>query len=190
MDPPPPPPPRVLLVDDNAINLKLLVVFARRQGLSYSEAMNGLEAFEKFKSRATAILEASASASASASAPTPGLGLTSASALALNPLLPPPPPPLLRTVTAPAATGTRTRPFDVVLIDISMPVMDGLEATRRIRQLEAERGLPRSTIVALTGLASAQDQRDAVDAGVDMYLVKPVKFADIERLFQGRGDER
>jgi CheY-like chemotaxis protein len=61
--------------------------------------------------------------------------------------------------------------------------MDGLTSTRQIRAYEKKMGLQRSTIVALTGLASAQDQQDASDAGVDMYLVKPVKFADIKRIF-------
>jgi CheY-like chemotaxis protein len=106
--------PRVLLVDDNAINLKLLVVFAR-------EAKTDIEA--------------------------------------------------------------PIRPFDFVLMDLSMPIMDGLTSTRQIRMFEKKMGLQRSTIVALTGLASAQDQQDASDAGVDMYLVKPVKFADIRRIF-------
>lgn len=126
--------PRVLLVDDNAINLKLLVVFAKRQNLRYFEAINGLEALETFKREAN-------------------------------------------------ITETPTRPFDFVLMDLSMPVMDGLTSTRQIRQFETKMGLQRSTIVALTGLASAQDQQDASDAGVDMYLVKPVKFADIKRIF-------
>lgn len=129
--------PRVLLVDDNAINLKLLVVFAKRQKLRYCEAMNGLEAFETYKSEATSST-----------------------------------PPM--------------RPFDFILMDISMPIMDGLTSTRNIRKFEKEHNLPRSHIVALTGLGSAQDQQDAQDAGVDMYLVKPVKFADIRRIFGGR----
>ena len=45
---------RVLLVDDNAINLKLLVVFAKRQKLQYNEALNGLQAFETYKTKALA----------------------------------------------------------------------------------------------------------------------------------------
>ena len=65
-------------------------------------------------------------------------------------------------------------------------VMDGLESTRQIRKFESENNIPRSTIVALTGLASAQDQQDAMDAGVDMYLVKQVKFADIQKLFTAK----
>jgi len=67
-----------------------------------------------------------------------------------------------------------------------MPVMDGLTSTRNIRQFESVNGLPRCQIVALTGLASAQDQSDAQEAGVDVYLVKPVKFADIKRVFGGK----
>ncbi|KAI4621584.1 hypothetical protein J4E80_003954 [Alternaria sp. BMP 0032] len=129
--------PRVLLVDDNAINLKLLVVFAKRQNLRYVEATNGLEAFETYKSEA----------------------------MSSSPL---------------------ARPFDFILMDLSMPVMDGLTSTRNIRQFESKNGLPKSHIVALTGLASAQDQQDAQEAGVDMYLVKPVKFADIKRIFGGK----
>lgn len=126
--------PTILLVDDNAINLKLLVVFAKRQNLRYEEATNGLEALTKYKSEAM-------------------------------------------------ATDPPARPFDFVLMDLSMPVMGGLESTRQIRQFEKKMGLGRCCIVALTGLASAQDQLDAADAGVDMYLVKPVKFADIKRVF-------
>jgi CheY-like chemotaxis protein len=131
--------PRVLLVDDNAINLKLLVVFAKRQNLRYEEATNGLEAFEIYKSEAKENSNSS--------------------------------PP--------------TRPFDFVLMDLSMPVMDGLTSTRHIRQFESKMGLESCHIVALTGLASAQDQRDAQEAGVDTYLVKPVKFADIKKVFGG-----
>ncbi|KAF2641630.1 hypothetical protein P280DRAFT_469219 [Massarina eburnea CBS 473.64] len=126
--------PRVLLVDDNAINLKLLVVFAQRQNLHYAEATNGLDALNLYKERAL-------------------------------------------------ATDPPSKPFDFILMDLSMPVMGGLDSTRLIRGFESEKGLQRSAIVALTGLASAQDQQEAYDVGVDEYLVKPVKFADIRRVF-------
>jgi CheY-like chemotaxis protein len=69
-------------------------------------------------------------------------------------------------------------------MDISMPVMDGLESTRRIREFERERGIKKAVIVALTGLASAEAQRDALDAGVDFYLAKPVKFVDLKKLIE------
>ncbi|KAF1998533.1 sensor histidine kinase-like protein/response regulator [Amniculicola lignicola CBS 123094] len=155
--------PRVLLVDDNAINLKLLVVFARKQGLQYSEATNGLQAFETFKSLAQP---------SSITGPASPSNISS-----LTPSVPSP---------TPTANPPPTKPFDFILMDISMPIMDGLESTRSIRAFENEHNLPRSTIIALTGLASAQDQQDAVDAGVDMYLVKPVKFADIRKVFGGQ----
>lgn len=73
------------------------------------------------------------------------------------------------------------RLFDVILMDISMPVMDGMEATRRIREFEEENNIPRTTIIALTGLASAQAQEDALSAGIDVFLPKPVKFAQLRK---------
>jgi PAS domain S-box-containing protein len=69
------------------------------------------------------------------------------------------------------AAGT---PFDRVLMDVHMPSVDGLEATRRIRALEAETGAARTPILALTANAFAED-RDACDAaGMDGFLVKPL----------------
>jgi CheY-like chemotaxis protein len=71
---------------------------------------------------------------------------------------------------------------------MSMPIMDGFEATREIRRLEFEQKLatcPRSTfIVALTGLASASDEEAAFDAGVDMYITKPLAFPRLSALLR------
>lgn len=74
------------------------------------------------------------------------------------------------------------RRFDYVLMDISMPVMDGMESTRKIREFEKENGLERSNVIALTGLASAQAQQEAETAGIDVFLPKPVKFAELKKL--------
>jgi signal transduction histidine kinase/CheY-like chemotaxis protein len=74
------------------------------------------------------------------------------------------------------AAGT---PFDRVLMDLHMPDMDGLEATRRIRAIEAADGTPRTPIVALTANVSAEDREDSLAAGMDGFLVKPL---DRERL--------
>lgn len=74
------------------------------------------------------------------------------------------------------------RSIDTVLMDISMPVMDGLESTRRIRQFEADNSIKGAKIVALTGLASAQAQQDAKAAGVDIYMAKPVKFDKLKEI--------
>jgi len=57
---------------------------------------------------------------------------------------------------------------------LHMPGMDGLEAARRIRMLEAEDDGPRTRIVALTASASAEDREDSIAAGMDGFLVKPL----------------
>ncbi|KAK6823562.1 hypothetical protein PG987_013819 [Apiospora arundinis] len=75
-----------------------------------------------------------------------------------------------------------TKRFDFILMDISMPIMNGIDATRRIREFENERQLPCTNIIALTGLASLDVQRDAKSAGIDMFLPKPVRFAELKEL--------
>jgi CheY-like chemotaxis protein len=69
------------------------------------------------------------------------------------------------------ASGT---PFDRVLMDVHMPSLDGLEATRRIRALEAEAGTARTPILALTANAFAEDRDACYEAGMDGFLVKPL----------------
>jgi CheY-like chemotaxis protein len=133
---------RLLLVDDNAINLRLLETFIRKRKCDYSCAENGLIAVDAF-----------------------------------------------RDVQQEPDSG-----YGIIFMDISMPVMDGLEATREIRKLEQkqreeyEKGskdapAPKpALIVALTGLANGQDQANAFASGVDLFMTKPVKFKQIGRL--------
>jgi CheY-like chemotaxis protein len=64
---------------------------------------------------------------------------------------------------------------DLIFMDISMPEMDGKEATRAIRQLEKDQSLGRTTIVALTAHAMNGDDTEILAAGLDYYLTKPFK---------------
>ena len=75
------------------------------------------------------------------------------------------------TWLAARAAGT---PYDRVLMDLHMPGMDGLEATRRIRATEAEQDGPRTPIVALTANASSEDREACLAAGMDGFVVKPL----------------
>ena len=64
--------------------------------------------------------------------------------------------------------------FDAVLMDVSMPRMDGLEATRRIRHWEEEGGRARCPIIAITANAYNEDRQACLDAGMDDFITKPV----------------
>jgi signal transduction histidine kinase/CheY-like chemotaxis protein len=69
---------------------------------------------------------------------------------------------------------------DLVLMDLQMPVMDGLATTRRLRELQREGRLPRFPILALTAHAGDDDRRQALDAGMDDYLTKPLQLPMLE----------
>jgi signal transduction histidine kinase/CheY-like chemotaxis protein len=72
-----------------------------------------------------------------------------------------------------------TPPFDLILMDVEMPGMDGLAATRAIRE---HPNLPRVPIFALTARAMQQDEQECRDAGMDGYLAKPIDINDLLRL--------
>lgn len=148
--PPPSSTPRIefLLVDDNAINLKILSSYMHKLGLAYQTATNGQEAVDVFKRE----------------------------------------PALCRCI----------------FMDISMPVMDGFEATRQIRAHEgalreggekddenavvvAAAAAPPAAIFALSGLASSSAQQEAFWSGVDLFLTKPVKLKELGSILRERG---
>ena len=68
--------------------------------------------------------------------------------------------------------GRREKP-DIVLMDMSLPVMDGLEATRCIKSDEATRGV---SVIGLSARTMSADRDKAIEAGCDDYEIKPIEF--------------
>lgn len=161
--------PQVLVVEDNPINRRVLAAFLAKKRWHWLEAVNGRDGVDAFERHEEGF-------------------------------------------------------FDVILMDLSMPVLDGLGATKAIRQVEAGRrqmadlsktdfeptsppsasswsangatttvaptkgnGSSRVQILALTGLATPDDKRNAFAAGVDGYLVKPVSLKTLDSVFKKLG---
>ena len=72
------------------------------------------------------------------------------------------------------AAHTSGAPYDLVLMDMQMPGIDGLEAARRIRAAETEHDQVRTPIIALTANAFGEDRDACMAAGMDGFLVKPL----------------
>ncbi|KAF2083282.1 hypothetical protein K490DRAFT_52076, partial [Saccharata proteae CBS 121410] len=125
---------RILMVDDNAINMRLLTAFMQKHSLSHEQATNGVQAVTIYQQE-------------------------------------------------------RGR-FDFILMDLSMPVMDGMTATREIRRAERKHGWKPTTVVALTGLASATARGEALSAGIDHFMTKPVRFQLLMQILRGEGVNR
>lgn len=77
---------------------------------------------------------------------------------------------------------------DLVLMDIQMPVMDGIEATSHIRSWEREAGRERVPIIALTASAFEEDSRRCLAAGMDHFLTKPIDIDALVRVLSKRLD--
>ncbi|KAG0635337.1 hypothetical protein HOY80DRAFT_1011939 [Tuber brumale] len=74
-----------------------------------------------------------------------------------------------------ALEAVKNKRYDVILMDVQMPVMGGFEATAKIREYEKDAGLPRTPIVALTAHAMLGDREKCIQAQMDEYLSKPLK---------------
>ena len=79
-----------------------------------------------------------------------------------------------------ALAAVRTKSYDVILMDCQMPKVDGWEATRRIREMEKD-GAARTWIIAMTAHSLVGDRERCIEGGMDEYLSKPVRFADLSK---------
>jgi CheY-like chemotaxis protein len=144
--------PAVLVVDDNHINLQLMVTFVRKARNPFASATDGVQAVEAYKRAASHNV-------------TPPTTLDDNSV----------------KDSQTATTTSIVKPFKYILMDINMPHMDGIAATKEIRKYEKENGLEQAKIFALTGLGQG-DHPWAEEAGFDRLLSKPIKFKELKGL--------
>ncbi|MEI6888618.1 MAG: response regulator [Bacteroidales bacterium] len=119
----------ILVVEDNAINLRLITAALTRAGHQVDSATDGQIALDKFKANA----------------------------------------------------------YDAILMDIMMPVMDGLTATTEIRKIEAGRAADqgkRVKIIAITANAFEDDRTKFFESGMDFYMNKPIEIEELNRILQ------
>lgn len=72
--------------------------------------------------------------------------------------------------------------YSLILMDMNMPVMDGFESTIKIREYERKHKLREANIAALTGVTSDTARTQAMDAGVNKYLTKPIQMRELRKL--------
>ncbi|KAH1514029.1 hypothetical protein KXX29_001403 [Aspergillus fumigatus] len=78
----------------------------------------------------------------------------------------------------------KTGTYDAVVMDISMPVMDGLTATRQMRAFERKNKRPATTIIILTAVLSASMQHEAMMSGVNLFLTKPTPLKQLKEILR------
>ena len=76
--------------------------------------------------------------------------------------------------------------FDLVFMDMQMPRMNGTQAARAIRKREREQGRSRVPIVAMTANAFTEDRQQAVEAGMDGFMTKPIDIGELGRVLEER----
>jgi signal transduction histidine kinase/ActR/RegA family two-component response regulator len=84
-----------------------------------------------------------------------------------------------------AVAAWESADWDVILMDVQMPVMDGITATQRIRQREGETGRARTPIIALTANAMAHQVQQYLAVGMDGHVAKPIEFAALHAALNG-----
>lgn len=76
------------------------------------------------------------------------------------------------------------RPYDLIFMDCQMPIMDGLTATGKIREIELQKNLKRTPIVAITANALSSDRDACLAVGMDDYLAKPFKRSQVKEVLE------
>ncbi len=84
-----------------------------------------------------------------------------------------------------AVDAWRAGQFDLILMDVQMPVLDGVSATGEIRRVEAREGLERTPIVALSANAMTHQVREYLEAGMDAHLAKPIEMQKLYAVLKG-----
>lgn len=170
----------VMLVDDNTINLQLLVTYMKRTPHRFTTASDGQVAVDTYKAEC----EATAPSLNGSYHSKQGSDDKDNHTRSLSPHSRP---------DDTADPPLRSSPFDYILMDVNMPRLNGLEATRQIRAYERANGIAATTVVALTGLSTAQAQQEAYVSGVNSFLTKPVKLKALGELLNkgvsGEGEE-
>ena len=84
-----------------------------------------------------------------------------------------------------AVEAARSQKFDLIFMDVQMPEMDGIEATRKIRESGIE-----TPIVAITAAALKDDIDSCLSAGMDAYTSKPINVVEIQELIKKYAEDR
>lgn len=145
---------KVLLVDDNNFNLMVGQKLLENQGYAVDVAYNGKEAIEKIAGIQRGTFE---------EVPDEINPKSSEMRLVFD-------------------INKEPKLYDIIFMDCQMPIMDGFEATKRMKQMMAEGSIPRMPIVALSANNQDQDIKRCLKVGMDGHLAKPLKEEDLQRV--------
>lgn len=177
---------RVLVVDDSLINVKILsrmlhvdlginvyTAFDGAQAVAAVQKLAAIRPHEEAATRTEQTIITPETATPAADADTRNVRQRSAGEHPPSP-----------SSASSASSWHAKRHFDLILSDLNMPVMSGLESCRLIRSLESAHGLPKVPIVAVTANSSVEDRAACADAGMDYFLQKPLTKNDVLTLVQ------
>ncbi|KAF8946117.1 hypothetical protein BGZ47_001255 [Haplosporangium gracile] len=157
-----------LLVDDNPVNQKVITKMLSRIGIVPELASNGLEAVEKCRARAEAVAAATAEGDDGSKSISTGTARGEAK----------------------KNSSKKVKQYDIVFMDIWMPVMSGHEATKEIRASVPGVTAASPLIVAMTACVMPGDQQKCIDSGMNRYLSKPIRKEELSKTLEDWLDER